>query len=250
MKKSSGTVLDGASRPAKRRAGTGLRKRCLYPLGALLLLAASAEAPAQGYVERYYVPQHHVHWHMDTGYAATTGQISDLLDGGWTIGGGFSWQPDFSSPLALRTDLNYSYFSATRQLIGINQAITQTPIDSGFGEIIDFAVDGEYRMPLSPYLTGFLDAGIGVAHRHIALTQTVPIAGYFCDYWFGYCAYGFYPGDVVVASDSTTEFAWNAGLGLDFALGGGESFFVEARFTRMQTSRPTDFVPIRVGVRF
>jgi opacity protein-like surface antigen len=225
-------------------------RRYLPALGALLLLGTWTEAPAQGYVERYYVPDQHVHWHMDTGYAPTTGAISGLLEGGWTVGGGFSWQPDFSSPLALRTDLHYTRFNATRQLIGINQAADQTEIDDGYGQIVDLAVDGEYRMPLSPYLTGFAVAGVGVAHRRVALTQTAAFGGYVCDYWFGYCDFGLVPGQVVVASDNTTQFEWNAGLGLDFALGGGQTFFVEARFTRIQTSQPTDFVPIRVGLRF
>jgi opacity protein-like surface antigen len=225
-------------------------RRYVYPLGALLLLGAWGEAPAQNYTEQYYGPEQHVHWHMDTGYVATTGQIADFLDGGWTIGGGLSWQPDFSSPLALRADLNYSRFNATRRLIGINQVADQTEIDDGYGEIVDLAVDGEYRIPLSPNMTAFALGGIGVAHRRIALTQTVAFGGYVCDPWFGYCDYGLVPGDEVVASDNTTQFEWNAGLGLDFGLGGGESFFVEARFTRMQTSQPTDFVPIRVGLRF
>ena len=226
-------------------------RRYIYPLGALLLLGAAAQAPAQSYVERYYSPQQHFHWHMDTGYAATTGQTGDILDGGWTVGGGFTWQPDFSSPLALRTDINYSRFNATRQLIGINQAADQTEIDDGYGEIVDLAVDGEYRMPLGPYMTAFALAGVGVAHRRLALTQTVPVGGYFCDPWFGVCEFDLEPGAVVVASDDTTRFAWNAGLGLDFALGNGETFFVEARFTRMQTAaQPTDFVPIRVGLEF
>ena len=219
-------------------------------LGALLLLAAWTQASAQGYYERYYGPEGHVHWHMDTGYAATTGQIANALDGGWTIGGGLSWQPDFSSPLALRADLDYSRFEATRRLVAVNQAVDQTQINDGFGEIVDLDVDGEYKAPLTPYITGFAVAGIGVAHRRIALTQTVAFGDYFCDPWFGYCDYGVVPGEVVVASDNMTQFTWNAGVGLDFDLRNGESFFVEARFTRMQTAQPTDFVPIRVGLRF
>lgn len=227
----------------KRSSGT-------LALPALLLLGAWTEAPAQSYYERYYAPQSHVHWHIDAGYAATSGQIADFLDGGWTIGGGLTWQPDYRSPLALRADLNYSRFNATRQLIAINQAANQAQIDHGYGEIVDFSVDGEYRVPLSPYLTGFAVAGVGFAHRRIALTQTVAVGDYICDYWFGYCEFGLVPGDVVVASDNTTRFAWNAGLGLDFALRGGDTFFVEARFTRVQTPQPSDFVPIRVGLRF
>jgi opacity protein-like surface antigen len=220
-------------------------------LVALLLIGASGEAPAQNYTERYYEPQAHVHWHIDTGYAATTGQIADFLDDGWTFGGGLSWQPDYSSPLALRADLNYSRFEATRRLIAINQAINPTQIDDGYGEIVDLALDGEYKTPLTPYISGFALAGIGVAHRRIALTQTVGYGDYFCDPWFGYCDFGVVPGEDVVASDNTTGFEWNAGLGLEFALGDGQTLFVEARFTRIQTpTQPTDFVPIRVGLRF
>jgi opacity protein-like surface antigen len=224
--------------------------RYLYALGAVLSLGVWAVAPAQSYTERYYAPEQHVHWHMDTGYVGTTGQTADFLQGGWTLGGGFSWQPDLSSPLALRVDLNYSRFEATSRLIGVNQAFNQTQIDDGFAQIVDLAADGEYRMPLSPYLTAFAVAGVGVAHRRLALTQTVAVGDYLCDDWFGYCQFGLVPGAVVVASDDATRFAWNAGLGLDFAMGGGQTFFVEARFTRMQTAQPTDFVPIRVGLRF
>ena len=224
-------------------------RRYPHPLAVLVLLGAWTQAPAQNYYERYYGPQEHVHWHLDAGYAATTGRMAEFLDNGWSIGGGLSWQPDFSSPLALRADLDYTRFNATRQLIAINQAVDQTQIDNGYGEIVDLAVDGEYKLPLSPHLTGYALAGIGIAHRRIALTQTVAVGDYFCDPWFGYCEYGLVPGDIVVASDNTTRFAWNAGIGLDFDLRNGETFFVEARFTRMQTAQPTDFVPIRVGLR-
>jgi opacity protein-like surface antigen len=209
------------------------RRHC-YLLGALLLIGACTQAPAQSYEAGYYGPEEQVHWHMDIGYDVTTGQIADFLRDGGTIGGGISWQPDDSSPLALRADLNYSRFDATRQLIGTD----------GYGDIVDLAVDGEYRMPLSPYLTGFAVAGIGVAHRRIALTDD------YCEPFFGYCDYGLVTGAAVVASANTTGFAWNAGLGLDFAVGNGETFFVEARFTRIEITQPTDFVPIRVGVRF
>lgn len=224
--------------------------RHAYPLAALLLVA-SARAPAQNYAERYYAPEEHLHWHIDTGYAATRGAIADALDGGWTFGGGFSWQPHDSSPFALRADLDYSRFDATRQLIAINQPRYRTQINDGYGEVVDVAVDGEYEAPITPYLTGFAAAGIGAAYRRLALTQTVAYGDDFCDPWFGYCEFGVAPGEVIVASEDTTRFEWNAGLGLDFALGGGQSLFVEARFTRIQTpTQPTDFIPIRVGLRF
>ncbi|HEY1892200.1 MAG TPA: outer membrane beta-barrel protein [Steroidobacteraceae bacterium] len=226
--------------------------RPLHLLEALVLLGACTAAPAQTYnsMGQYTLPDPHLHWHMNTGYVATTGQIANALSGGWSIGGGLFWQPDFDSPLALLADLNYSRFDATRQFIGSNEAADPTQINDGFGEIVDLAVDGEYRLALSPYMTTYAVAGVGVAHRRIALTQVAPFGGYVCDPWFGSCDFNLVPGEVVRASDNTTAFEWNAGLGLDFALSSRETFFVEARFTRMQTSQPTDFVPIRVGLRF
>jgi opacity protein-like surface antigen len=227
-------------------------RRYLLAFAALAVLAAGAAKPvgAYTYSEAYYVPPEHIHWHVDTGYAATLGGISDYLDGGWTFGGGLSWQPDFRSPLSLRADLDYSRFQATRELIAINQAAGAPSIDDGFGETLGVDVDGEYRVPLSATLTGYTLAGIGFDYRRIALTQTVGVGDYFCDYYFGYCDYGLFPGQEVVASESTTRFAWNVGVGLRFALGGGQSFFVEARYLRLETRNPEDFIPIRVGIRF
>jgi hypothetical protein len=92
--------------------------------------------------------------------------------------------------------------------------------------------------------------GIGGDYRRIALTQTVAYGGIVCDPWWGFCGTGFYPGGVVVSHDETTRFAWTAGLGLDMALGGRQSWFVEARFEELETGSPTQFVPIRVGIRF
>jgi Outer membrane protein beta-barrel domain len=227
------------------------RLRYGYPLAILLGMGAAAAAQAQRTVEHYYAPQEHLQRHFDTGFAATSGSIADFLDSGWTIGGGLTWQPDFDSPLALRTDLDYSRFDATRQLIALNQRLNRARINQGYGEVVDLAVDGEYEAPITPYIKGFAVAGVGVAYRRLALTQTVAYGDEFCDPWFGYCAFGVAPGDVIVASDNTTRFEWNAGLGLDFSLAGGENLFVEARFTRIETpTQPTDFVPIRVGLRF
>jgi hypothetical protein len=53
-----------------------------------------------------------------------------------------------------------------------------------------------------------------------------------------------------VAASDDTRFAWNAGLGVDFALPGGQSWFVEARYERIETQEPTEYIPIRFGLRF
>lgn len=226
-------------------------KRPLCLLGALVLMSVSARAPAQTYYEQTFRPWQAVHWHIEAGYSPTLGQTSKYFDGGWTLGGGLTWQPERAVPLALRADLDYSYFSATRNLIAINEQADQIQIDNGHGEVFGLNVDGEWRARLSPATSAFVLAGVGVNHRRIALTQTVALGSYFCDPYFGYCGFGVVPGDVVVASADTTRFSWNAGAGLDFALRNGQTFFVEARYMRLETRpEPTEFFPITVGLRF
>ena len=225
-------------------------KRAVGLLGALLLLSVSARAPAQAYYEQTYRPWQPLHWHFEAGYSPTLGQTSQYLEGGWTLGGGLTWQPRPDVPLALRADLDYSEFNATRNLIAINEQADQIAIDSGDGQVFGFNLDGEYRVRLGPTTRAFALAGVGVNHLRIALTQTVAVGTYFCDPWFGFCGFGVVPGDVVVASDDTTRFSWNAGAGLDFTLRNGQSLFIEARYMRLQTPQPTEFVPITVGLRF
>lgn len=224
-------------------------KRLFSVLAALLLMGVSARAPAQTYYDQVYRPWQPIHWHLEAGYSPTLGQTSQYFDGGFTLGGGLTWQPR-PGPFALRADLEYSHFDATRNLIAINEQANQIEIDHGYGEVFGLNVDGELRSQLTPLTTAFFLAGVGVNHRRIALTQTVAFGGYYCDPYFGYCDYGLVPGDVVVASADTTRFSWNAGAGLDFALRNGQSFFIEARYMRLETSQPTEFVPITVGVRF
>jgi hypothetical protein len=66
---------------------------------------------------------------------------------------------------------------------------------------------------------------------------------------FNYCG-PFYGGE---RSSATTGWrsSWNAGFGGEFAMPGGTSFFVEARYQRI-SSRDNDvqLVPVRFGIRF
>ena len=56
-------------------------------------------------------------WHLNGGYAETLGETSDYLHGGWTLGGGFAFQPESLDNLALQVDLAYADLSATNKLI-------------------------------------------------------------------------------------------------------------------------------------
>ncbi len=216
--------------------------RLLAPLG---LLGACAPALAQ----MYQVEPLPVQWYIDVGPSFSTGTTSNFLQDGWTVGTGFTVRPDPSGPFAIRTDFQYSRFNATNQLITEGAQANQTQIDGGNGQVFSADVDGVLQFPINPGVHFYVMAGGGLAHRSVQLTQNVVSGGLPCGGWFNFCG-PYSAGSTVVASDSQTHMTWNAGAGVDFALPGGQSWFVEARYEEIETAQPTQFIPIRVGLRF
>ena len=209
-------------------------------LAPLLLIGGCAPALAQVY--QYDNPRP-IQWFIDGGASVTTGTTSDFLNSGWNIGTGFTVRPDPRAPFMLRAELNYNRFAATDQLLALGAAANQTSVDNGYGSVVTGQLNGVFEAPVSPWMRLYVTAGAGVGYRRIELTQN----GFFCNAFF--CGPGFGNG-TVVASEDTTRFAWNAGAGLDFNLPRGQSWFVEARYERIETQAPTEFIPIRFGFRF
>ena len=224
-------------------------KRYIYSLGAVMLLGTCVPALAQGY---YYGPapaDYPLHWYVDVGGTVTTGQTSNYLQDGWSVGGGVQWRPQ-PGPFSLRADLTYSRNDATNQLLQEGAVENQTQIDHGWADLFTFDLDGVFDIPLGGGVTAYVMAGGGGAYRRISLTQRVGFGGYYCDNFAGFCNEGYYPGNVLVDRTDTTRWEWNAGAGVNFPLWGLQSWFVEARYTQMQTPVKTSFIPIRVGFRF
>ena len=215
-------------------------KPYLRLLPPLVLIGGCAPALAQVY---QYDNARPIQWFIDGGASVTTGTTSDFLDSGWNIGTGFTVRPDPRGPFMLRAELNYNRFSATNQLLALGAAANGTPVDNGYGTALTGQLNGVLETPVSPWMRLYVTAGAGVGYRRIELTQN----GFFCNTFF--CGPGFVNG-TVVASEDTTRFAWNAGAGLDFTLPRGQSWFVEARYERIETQAPTEFIPIRFGFRF
>ena len=227
-----------------------MKSKSLQALGTLLALACASPAMAQYYYSgQTYRP---LHWQIEGGFSPTVGTTSDYLEGGWNFGGGLTWYPSPLSPAALRVDLSYSEFNATNNLLFQNATLLQTQIDSGAGRTWGFDVDGQFDFALTPYIKGYFIAGVGTYQRQIELYQTVLGGGYFCDPWWGFCGPAYYPAYATVGrTTSDWKFSWNAGIGFDFPLGNGMSWFVDARYLRIgPADQDTEFVPIRIGVRF
>ncbi|MGH8229614.1 MAG: outer membrane beta-barrel protein [Steroidobacteraceae bacterium] len=221
----------------------------LAALAALASLAAATPAMAQYYYSgRTYQA---LRWQIDAGFSPTVGTTADYLNDGWTVGGGLTWYPSERVPLGLRVDASYSEFGANSNLVALGERVTQTDIDYGVGRVWGGDVDAEYDLQLGRGVKGYLLAGIGGYQREVELYQTVVAGGFFCDPWWGYCG-GYYPIGAPVSKTTTAgEFAWNAGLGLEFPLPGGLSWFVDVRYVQIgPPDERTEFVPIRVGLRF
>ena len=48
----------------------------------------------------------------------------------------------------------------------------------------------------------------------------------------------------------TTRVSWNAGVGLDVELSGGSELFLEARYQRVESGEPIEYVPVVIGFRW
>jgi opacity protein-like surface antigen len=216
-------------------------KTMLRALAPLMLAGVAAPALAQTY-QYQYPADRPVQFFMDGGASVTQGDAAQDFNNGFTFGGGVDIMPQPGVPLGLRFELNYARSWATSGFINANEAATGMPIDDGSMQTVTGFADGVLRTPINPWVHVYALGGVGLGYRRIELTQN----GFFCDEFF--CGPG--GGRGIVASSDVTKFAWNAGAGIDFAMPNGQSWFVEARYERIETDTPTEFIPIRVGFRF
>jgi hypothetical protein len=170
------------------------------------------------------------------GYTVAAGEAANLLDNGWNMGTGLQWRLP-RGPVSLRLGVEYSH----------NKATNQTQIDHGWSELYSTDLDAIYHIPLSRSINAYVMAGGGGAIQRISLTHTVGSSPY-CNRWAGICDVGSHQGDVLLNSDRTGRWEWNAGAGVRFSLRGDDAFFVEARYVEVETPVPTRSLPIRIGL--
>jgi opacity protein-like surface antigen len=217
--------------------------RTLTSLFAPLSLVAVSLASAQG------APEKPLRWHIEGGYSITTGRTRDYLDNGFLVSGGVDWRQPGRN-VGLRAQAHLGVHGASDELIDLGAQQTQLRVDDGSGTMLGLDLNGVLNFPLRAGAHAYLTAGVGVDRRRRVLTQTVLLGGLDCDYWWGDCGFGVVPGDVLVASTSTTRLSWNGGLGVEFPVSSGGSWFVQASYRRIETPEPTVYVPIQVGFKF
>jgi opacity protein-like surface antigen len=209
-----------------------------------LLLFGSRSALAQYY---YGSPSDYpVHWYVMGGLSQPVGSnTNDILQSGWDVGFGVAFRQS-GSPFALRLELNYASNNASRALLSQGAEQTGLQVTGGWADLWSLTANGEARVPLGVGgAYGYVVAGVGGYYTQLNIQGYGN--GYFCYPWWGYCYYGTGP---VVASNNTTKFGWNAGVGVGWPLRNGMNMFVEARYNAIQLPQTLEYIPITVGVRF
>jgi hypothetical protein len=239
-----------------------MRKQ-LWPLAALPLTAV---APAMAYDVQFdqhtdwaytdsSTPEalHYRPWHFQVGAGPTLtrGQAGHDLESGWNAGGGVTWNPSRYVPFGIRADASYSKFGVRQSLLDQTSTQLGTTVDSGMVAQWGGDLDGEIDIPLSPVARFYLLGGGGWYKTQSTYRQWQVNSATMCTWWG--CQVGYVQTEAVVSRTTTPswQFARNLGIGVEWGVGPGTSFFVEARYMRLgHHSAGQDFIPVRFGVRF
>jgi len=227
--------------------------KTLIALAGLLLLAASS-ASAQTRPDKTWK-----NWfgHLDASYTLAQGDAGDVLDDGFSIGGGATYWPE-QWKIGLVLDIDYTEFDISNSTIrDINQAIIDGggsgTVNGGDASLWSATINGTW----SPSDAGsgfYIIAGVGLYDVDARITeQGLVFYPPICDPWFWWCVPGGVgPGNVVRASTSSTEFGWNAGIGWAFEVGdSGSQIYIESRYHSVETSPlATDYLPLTIGFRW
>jgi Outer membrane protein beta-barrel domain len=181
-----------------------------------------------------------VHFAIEGGFTATAGSTGDNLNDGGNIGLGVSFFPSRSLPVGLRIDGSWSQFDSNRAFFNPNTGTYLHSHENLYGGDLDLQFNLPH--PSSRYQF-YLLGGAGWYRAQSVLDQYVPGCGFY------YC--GPYYGGEVASSTTGWRTSWNAGFGGEFAIPGGTSFFVEARYQRISSGdNDVQLVPVRFGIRF
>jgi opacity protein-like surface antigen len=199
-------------------------------------------------VRQYTPPPQGFQYHplraqIEGGYTVPAGSEGIGLDGGWNAGLGLTWFPSSVIPLGLRVDGSFSRFNETSRSISEASQSLNTPVSFGHENIYGGDLDAEFDLPIGSSIREYFFGGVG-QYREQTTFKRVSSPGY-CYYFCG--AY------VTNVEQSTSRWlnSWNAGLGFEFATEDPASFFIEARYQHIGSADSrTEFVPIRVGIRF
>jgi hypothetical protein len=182
---------------------------------------------------------------INGGYTLTTGTTSQDIDGGGNAGLGLTWFPTSALPIGIRVDGSYNWLRPKDPVL--NAGNFSSGYENIYGGDADLQLNLAHRSSAWQF---YLFGGAGLYREETLLRRVSTVNGIICGYF--YCWQGYFP--AVTAEQRTTSdwlHAWNAGAGFEVAISDRASFFMEARYLRIEpNSNPTKLIPIRFGFRF
>jgi len=191
------------------------------------------------------------HFQIEGGPSIPQNAGATNLDNGWNGGAGLTWYPTSAWPyLGFRVDGSYSRFNLKQPLLNQQAAKLGTNVDDGNMARWGGDVDAELDLPLGSRARLYLLGGIGWYKSQFTFRQNQSTAATICSWWG--CAPGFVNSEAVIARQTGVwQNSQNGGVGVEFALAQGATFFVDARYVRIgPSSAKYDVIPIRFGLRF
>jgi hypothetical protein len=163
------------------------------------------------------------------GYTNSLGSSGRYLDNGWNVqaGGGYN----FNSYLGAMLDFNFSSMGVA------STTLRNLGAPGGNVDIASFTIDPIVHLHRKGPVDFYLIGGGGLYHRYDDLSA--PSAGFAGPF-----------GETILASYSVNKPGFNGGAGITLGTKWHAKFYVEARYTRMLTSVPTDYIPITAGIRW
>jgi hypothetical protein len=209
------------------------------------LLALPATVHAQSYGSNGGPRSDVSEWHVAAGFSDTSGTTSEYLDGGWLVEGGYSYFPE-GREIGVRADLSYSAYAANGNYSGVGLEPGTAGFGHGYGAISSGSIGGVLRAPWSSWARVYALGQVGFSYVQLHSDQYSYGGGcdgyYNCGGGYGYGGYG----NVY----SATHLSWNAGVGVEFPLYWGQSWFIEAQYRQIETPTPIEYWPITAGFRF
>jgi hypothetical protein len=172
------------------------------------------------------------------GWSGVQGDAGDVLGDDLIINGGAVYKPS-DWPVGLFFDgawSNYDIKSSLLDAAGLE------------GDVLNFSISTGllWSRPISGNVGFYLQGGFSGYYLDAEVTEDTTVV--VCDPWWWWC----YPaaGEYVWQSKDTTEWGYNAGIGISFDLASDSQFYVEGRYHWIETDRSVEYTPIVIGFRW
>jgi opacity protein-like surface antigen len=180
--------------------------------------------------------------HFGIGYVFGQGRFSDAVEDDWMLTGGAVYRRH-DAPVGWFIDLSWSNHDLERDVLN------SLAVDDGDVDNFSLASGVQFNTPKRGKTGLYFKAGIAEHFLDVDLTEPGIVTGVVCDPWWWWCVPAAGVGDVVVESESTWRFGYNAGIGITWDLRSTQ-LYLEARYNWINLNETVAYLPVIFGWRW